>query len=366
MAQVQSLKCPNCGANITGQGTMKCPYCNSQLHISGDGLTQPTQVTMLEGTSTHEGTTAYFNNLPGVPISIHTENVPFQPEIVYDKLPGGKVDPMLESEARSIATMVETMQRAMNQEDLDLYETVVSRANPTFFEQARKGAEQTFVINDAKRYTTLISFTSLSRDAAVADVTNETISFPVGGAVQNVTMTFRYSMKKEHGVWKIVVSTLVGAGGQALGRGGGRGGKFLAFIILGSVLIGLGGAVIGIMAEAGMNPDGVIIEIKETFDPPDNAYVNGEYMRGVGRICTVGDSPLFVYLEPSENSQFLGAISTPEQVKVLYVRDDNWVQVQLEPGSTALPPIVSGQSPTVVWTAAKIWGEEINGTFVEE
>lgn len=365
MDQVQSLKCPNCGANITGQGAMKCPYCNSQLHISGDGLTQPTSVVMLDGTSNHEGTTAYFNNLPGIPISIRTEDVPFQPLLVYDRLTGGKVDPMLESEARAIATMVETMQRAMNQEDLSLYETVVSRANPTFFEQARSGAEQQFVLNDAKRFTMKISFTSLSREAAVADVSNETISFPVGGAVQNVEMTFRYSMKKEHGLWKIVVSTLVGAGGQTIGSGGSKGGKLVAMIVLSSVLIGLGGAVLGILGESGMSVDGTIMEIQETFDPPANAYVNGEYMRGVGRICEVGDSPIFIYSEPSEDSQFLGAISSPEQVKVLYVREDNWVRIQREANNTVWTPMQQ-EIGAIVWTPAKIWGEEINGAFVEE
>ncbi|MCP4229309.1 MAG: zinc ribbon domain-containing protein [bacterium] len=364
MAQVQSLKCPNCGANITGQGSMKCPYCNSQLHISGDGLTQPTQVVMVDGTSTHEGTTAYFKNLPGVPVTIRTENVPFQPLVVYDRLPGGRVDPMLESEARAIANMIQTMQRAMNQEDLSLYETVVSHANPTFFEQARKGAEQTFVLNDAKRYTTKISFTSLSRDAAVADVSNETVSFPVGGAVQNVEMTFRYSMKKEHGTWKIVVSSLIGAGGATIGSGG-RGGKIVALAIAVAILIGIGGAVTGILGESGMSIEGTILEIQETFDPPDNAIVNGEYMRGVGRVCEVGDT-LFIWSEPSENSQFLGAISSPEQVKVLYVRDDNWTKIQIEPGNTSIPPLPGGEIPTVVWTPAKIWGEEISGAFVEE
>ena len=364
MAQVQSLKCPNCGANVTGHGTMKCPYCNSQLHISGDGFTQPTQVVMMGGKSTHEGTTAYFNNLPGVPISIRTEDVPFRPLIVYDRLPGGKADPMLESEARTIATMVETMQRAMNQEDMSLYETVVSRANPTFFEHARKAAEQQFIINDAKRYTTKISFTSLTRETAVADVSNETISFPVGGAVQNVEMTFRYSMKKEHGQWKIVVSSLIGAGGQTIGSSS-KAGKLVAMIVLSSVLIGVGGAVIGILSESGMSIDGTVIEIQETFDPPDNAYVNGEYMRGVGRICEVGDSPIFIYAEPSEGSMFLGAISSPEQVRILYVREDNWVRIQREASNTVWTPMQQ-EIGAIVWTPANIWGEEINGAFVEE
>lgn len=210
MPEAESIKCPNCGAAVRGVGLLLCPYCGSQLRVEGEEREEfpfAPEVARLQAE-------VYFDELPDLPITPATTEIPFKPDVIYDNLPGGKLAPALKKDADAILALVETCQTAVNTEDLGLYLSTVSRDEPVFYDMARKGAEAQFIDSDMKRYTTAVDFLSLASNVAEVAVTFEAFVFPSrksdrpGEIIVNVTqhmeVTFNWALRKTAGRWKVV------------------------------------------------------------------------------------------------------------------------------------------------------------------
>jgi hypothetical protein len=210
MPEVESIKCPNCGAAVSGVGLLLCPYCGSQLRVKGEEREEfpfAPEVARLQAE-------VHFDALPDEPITPATIEIPFKPDVIYENLPGGKLDPGLKKDADAILALVETCQTAVNTEDLDLYLSTVSRDESAFYDMAKKGAKTQFIDSDMKRYTTAVDFSSLAPNAAEVAVSFEAFIFPSrksdrpGEVIVNVTqhmeVTFNWSLAKTAGRWKVV------------------------------------------------------------------------------------------------------------------------------------------------------------------
>jgi hypothetical protein len=253
MPEVESIKCPNCGAAVSGVGLLLCPYCGSQLRIESEEKEEfpfAPEVARLQAE-------VYFETLPDPPITPATTEIPFNPDVIYDNLPNGKLVPTLKKDADAILTLVETCQTAVNTEDMDLYLSTVSRDEPAFYDMARKGAKAQFIDSDMKRYTTAVDFLSLAPNAAEVAVSFEAFVFPSrksdrpGEIIVNVTqhmeVTFNWTLEKISDRWKVV-----GAGLKS------KKVKLpvwlkILFVVIGIVIVagivlGLFGALIGVAA----------------------------------------------------------------------------------------------------------------------
>jgi uncharacterized Zn finger protein (UPF0148 family) len=210
MPKVESLKCPNCGAAVRGSGLLVCPYCGSQLRVEGEeraGAPFAPEVARLDKE-------VHFRALPDLTVTVETTDIPFQPEISYANLPGGRLDPSLKNDAERILSLVETCQRAINTEDLDLYMSTIAKESPDFYDMARSGAEAQFINSDMKRYTTGVDFTNLTHETAEVAVSFEAFIFPSGksdrpnvivvNVTQHMEVTFNWQLKKIGGRWKVV------------------------------------------------------------------------------------------------------------------------------------------------------------------
>ncbi len=214
MPEVESIKCPNCGAAVRGTGLLVCPYCGSQLRVEGEKRVEvpfALDVARL-------GEEVRFDALPDLPITPAMTEVPFEPEIIYDNLPGGRLDRTLKSDADEILSLIETCQTAVNTEDLDLYMSMIATESRAFYDMARKGAETEFISSDMKSFTTSVDFQGLTRETAEVAVSFEAFIFPSrksdrpGTFTVNVTqhtdVTFDWSLNKIGGRWKIVGAEL--------------------------------------------------------------------------------------------------------------------------------------------------------------
>jgi hypothetical protein len=214
MPEVESIKCPNCGAAVSGVGLLLCPYCGSRLRVEGEEREEfpfAPEVARLQAE-------VHFDALPDEPITPATTEIPFKPDVICDNLPGGKLDPALKKDADAILSLVETCQNAINTEDLDLYLSTVSRDKPAFYDMVKKGAEAQFIEGDMKRYTTAVNFLSLTPNAAEVAVSFEAFVFPSrksdrpGEIIVNVTrhmeVTFNWVLEKTARRWKVVGSGL--------------------------------------------------------------------------------------------------------------------------------------------------------------
>jgi|GEM_PF-1103082 len=210
MPKIESLKCPNCGAAVQGSGLLVCPYCGSQLRVEGEGRAKAPfapEVARLDKE-------VHFRALPSLTVTVDTTDIPFQPEISYVNLPGARLDPSLRSDADRILSLVETCQRAINTEDLDLYMSTIAKESSKFYDIARDGAEAQFVNSDMKRFTTKVDFLSLTKDAADVAVSFEAFIFPsqksdkpnviVVNVTQHMEVTFDWRLKKIAGRWRVV------------------------------------------------------------------------------------------------------------------------------------------------------------------
>jgi len=163
--KVESLKCPNCGAEVRGAGEVTCRYCGSTLALSEPDRAQLKRLKVNFGTRGHSlppGREVHFKELPGLAVDTRTTDIPFQPKVTYDKLPGGKPGPALEAEAQAVLAVVEKTQRAVNEENLERYMTTVHPENEVFYESARRGATDQFITSDMKRCTLAVDFKALT------------------------------------------------------------------------------------------------------------------------------------------------------------------------------------------------------------
>ena len=187
MAEVQSVKCPNCGGSVRGAGAVTCPYCGSSLEVKSD-LEQKREVKRAfgaVGVDVGVEPPFIFQNLPGVEITRQTRDVPFQPSVIYSRLPGGEPTGPLRDEAAAILEVVRRTQEAINREDMELYMSCITAAGSKFRAKAQRGANTQFVQTDMKRYTVSADFRMLSAQKAEVIVSIEAFIWLSSGQVKS-------------------------------------------------------------------------------------------------------------------------------------------------------------------------------------
>ncbi|MCP4229823.1 MAG: SH3 domain-containing protein [bacterium] len=351
MADVKSLKCPNCGGNVHGEGEVKCEYCGSMLSISKQTDARAAQPQYIVTFSQSERTYAFFNDLPGKLISITTTDIPFEPNVIYTNLPGGQLDPNLESDADEILALFKTVQDALNAEDLDGYLSTFSPAKPEYIAEVKEIVQQQFAYSDLKRYTVTVDFTALSPDRAEVVVTNESLTFPVAGPFERLDVQFSYQLEKYRGSWKIAGSTLVKKAAKESKLGKTIYKLIIALIIvivlsvLVTVCLSVGGSFCGVFGSIAPAlfgvEDGEDISFKELTSSPEND-------EAIGRTVQVDDDRLTLFAEPTTSSERLDYVSSGILVVVVESREDYWLHVQLDGGDEG-------------WTPAKVRGDYIDG-----
>lgn len=351
MTNVKSLKCPNCGGNINGEGEVKCEYCGSMLSVQKQPDARAAQPQYLVTFSQSERTIAFFNDLPGKVISITTTDIPFQPEVIYTNLPGGQLDPGLEADSDEILALFKAVQNALNAEDLDKYLSTFSPAKPEYVAEAKGIVQQQFAYSDLKRYTVSVDFIALSPDRAEVLVTNESLTFPVAGPFERLEVQFRYQLVKHQGSWKIAGSVLEKKAAKESKLGKTLTKLFIVFFIviflsvIITICLSLGGSFCGIFGSIvptliGVE-DGENISFEELTSTPEND-------EAVGRTVQVDNDRLVIYAEPTTSSERLDYYRPGVLVVIVESRDDYWLHVQLADGNEG-------------WTLAKVRGDYIDG-----
>ncbi|MGD8720049.1 MAG: hypothetical protein PVH29_14670 [Candidatus Zixiibacteriota bacterium] len=234
MAEVKSIKCPNCGGAVQGTGAVTCPYCGSSLEVTAADKEQLRAVRREFGTAGVDAGVKppfFFKNLPGVEITRETKEIPFQPTFVYSGL-GGEPAGLLRSEADAIVDVVRRTQESINHEDLPSYMTCITKKDQRFRAKAQKGAEAQFIKSDMKRFTVAVDFKKLTAEQASVVVSIEAFIFLNSGQVNHLTVPFGWKLRKEEGRWVVFAS---GIGGTASG------------IKWGSCVIPIIGAAIGLV-----------------------------------------------------------------------------------------------------------------------
>jgi len=339
MSDVDILRCPCCGAVIKDKNAGKCEYCGAVWvhHERGQKLYGD------EAEKLHEGEVYYFNRLPGVAITTKTRDVPFQPEILFNKLPGGVLDPTLKNDADAICSAVEKMQRGCNREDIDLYMSVVSQDNQEFYQKVKKGAIDQFITSDMKRYAVSIDFLSLSGDSALVDNTIEMIIFRSKDTTTQLEVTFRNTFNKQSGEWKIVNSEFrpptINIGSLGLGKIP----KWTWIIPLIGLMIGVIAAIIAIIASISPMFSDKLDKIFEqnsnrnTYQEnpmPSNQqnYQQSPPNQTKGN-WIVSKNALVIYLKPDLNLQ-PSYIIMPEAKYQILKKSGDWTHIRTEDGRT--------------------------------
>ncbi len=335
MPTVQSLKCPNCGAAVRGSGEITCPYCGSALAVLPPDRDHLKRLKVNFGTRGHKlppGRKVHFKELPAVAVDTRTTDIPFQPKVTYDKLAGGAPQAALASEAQAILAVVETTQRAVNEENLDLYMTTVHPDDRAFYDKARRGATDQFISSDMKRYTLAVDFRSLTHEDAAADVTIEAFIFLPSGRVNHVEATFAYTLKKYFGEWKISASYVKGA---ALGL---RKSFWLIFLLpFGGLIVGLVVAAVAIVQAC--LPEREEVTTTVTDETPEHATAPRDEDKPVrddkGYYEAKTGIPLFK--QPDLNAGFTTVITPGAKFKVTERRRD-WYMITTEDGARGWVP----------------------------
>lgn len=335
MPTVESLKCPNCGAAVRGSGEITCPYCGSTLAVSQPDRAHLKRLKVNFGARGHTlppGRKVHFKDLPGLDVDTRTTDIPFQAKVTFDKLPGGIPQPALASEAQAILAVVETTQRAVNEEKLDLYMTTVHPDDRAFYDKARQGAADQFISSDMKRYTLAVDFETLTHEDATADVTIEAFIFLPSGRVNHVEATFAYTLKKYFGEWKISSSHVKGA---ALGL---RKSFWLIFLLpFGGLLVGLIVAAVAIVQAC--LPEREEVTTTVTVETPEHVTFPHEEDKVVrddkGYYIAKTGIPLFKH--PDLNAGFTTVITPGAKFKVTQQRHD-WFRVTTEDGARGWVP----------------------------
>jgi uncharacterized Zn finger protein (UPF0148 family) len=336
MVRVESLKCPNCGAAVHGSGEITCPYCGSALAVSHPDRAHLQRLKVNFGTrgrSLSPGQEAHFKGLPDLAVGARTTDIPFQPEVTYDKLPGGKAGAALQAEAQAILAVIETIQRAVNREDLELYMTTVHPENGAFVETARRGAADQFISSDMKRYTLAVDFKTLTHGNAAVDVTIEAFIFLPSGRVNHVEVTFAYTLKKYFGEWKISASHVKGT---ALGM---RKSFWLILLLpLGGLLAGVAVAAVALLQTCAPEP-------KETT-PTSVTVEPGEPVTSTGEADQAAPDPegyfvartgIPLFKKPDMNAGLTSVITPGTKFKIETRRGD-WYMITGEDGARGWVP----------------------------
>lgn len=336
MPTVESLNCPNCGAAVHGAGEVTCPYCGSTLVVSQPDRAQLKRLKVNFGTRGHTlppGRKVHFKELPGLDVDARTTDIPFQPKVTYDKLPGGKPQPALEPEAQAILAVVEKTQRAVNEENLDLYMTTVHPENQAFYDKARRGATDQFISSDMKRYTLAVDFGTLTHEDADDDVTIEAFIFLPSGRVNHVEATFAYTLKKYSGEWKISASYVKGA------KLGLPKSLWLVLILpLAGILVG-GGVAVVVVVQSCLPEREEVTTTTVTVETPEHVTAPREEDKVVrddkGYYVAKTGIPLFKH--PDLNAGFTTVITPGAKFKVTRQRGD-WFRVKTEDGARGWVP----------------------------
>jgi DNA-directed RNA polymerase subunit RPC12/RpoP len=217
MVDVQSIKCPNCGAAVHGTGAVTCPYCGSALEVAGKTVKEQIRAVRrafgTAGVDVGVEPPFIFQHLPGVEITRETKDIPFQPKVIFSRLPGGEPKGALREEADAIVNIVRGTQDAINREDMAAYMESISTVHAKFRRKAQEGAHTQFVTTDMKRFTPAIEFQKLSPAEADIIVTVEVFIFLNSGGVNHIQVPFRWKLHKERGRWVVYDSSIPGSGG---------------------------------------------------------------------------------------------------------------------------------------------------------
>ncbi len=215
MAEVKSIKCPNCGAAVHGAGAVTCPYCGSALEVTpadGEQLRDARRAFGTVGVDMGVEPPFIFQNLPGVEVTRETREVPFQPKVIFSRLAAGEPAGPLRAEADAILDVVRRTQEAINREDMAGYMTCITEADQKFRAKARQGAEAQFVTSDMKRFTVAADFRKLTTERADVVVTVEVFIFLNSGRVNHVQVPFYWKLRKEKSRWVVYASGVSGVG----------------------------------------------------------------------------------------------------------------------------------------------------------
>jgi hypothetical protein len=259
MTNVQSIKCPNCGGAVHGAGAVTCPYCGSALEVSKTDREQIRAVKRAFGTAGIDVGVRppfIFQHLPGVEITRETKDIPFEPKVIFARLPGGEPKGTLREEADAILDVVRRTQEAINREDMDAYMACISTADKKFRQKAQEGAHTQFVTTEMKRFTPAVDFRKLSPADAEAVVTVEVFVFLNSGGVNHMQVPFRWKLRKEGGRWLVYASGIAGGGGA-------RGLKILIISIILPFVIGIIIAIVSAVSQCGNDDEPAVSSDEE-------------------------------------------------------------------------------------------------------
>jgi hypothetical protein len=318
MAEVQSIKCPNCGAAVHGAGAVTCPYCGSALEVKRADAAQLAGVKRAFGTvGLDMGVKPpfFFQNLPGVEITRATKDIPFQPNVIYSRLAAGEPAGPLRTEADAVVDVVRRTQEAINREDMDAYMSCITDADAKFRAQARQSAQAQFVDTDMKRLTVAADFRKLTAERAEVVVTIEAFIFLNSGQVNRVQVPFGWKLRKEGGRWVVYDSAIVGAGR-------GPRGMWLALVAPAvALLVGLVAAVIAISSECREETEAA---------PPDDG--EGDVWKAESRKKPMPDTwfeartEITLYESPQDDSEVEGVLKAGGEFRVLSSYDE-WFHI---------------------------------------
>jgi len=245
--EVVSLKCPNCGAAVHGEGRLTCAYCGSALEIvTGKGTAEPAAEASDRPPPTDAppegaidfGVRAFppmaeprFDGVPDLAVTAATVEIPFDPKVYYNT--GEVVAEARKEDARGVLAQLRVIQAAVNRGDVDLYLTAVGKRHPALVANIRRSLANEFAAHKTKRHGRVVNYQLLDRDMAWVNVTSEEFVFDAGGGPpRHRLVTVAYTFRKEANAWKLEHSTLAR-----------RGQKTIAMLLGFAIIIGIAAGV---------------------------------------------------------------------------------------------------------------------------